>query len=330
MSGGGYRSDELTPRTDASSMAAMGSSGCCVSGTACAACAAGRAEKSPGTCEQCASGSEPDGVRVLRDGHRGHRRDVHEVRRRQRAEGGPAGTRGLSGRPGREQPRVVRAGLVRRRPDRHAAKLRGVPRWPDGGVPRPVPAGRKTARGSAPTCGTTRSAASASAASSPNSQCRRSCGANSSDDGWGLCVCDPGYVFTLADGAFYGPPDCVGRTAGRCGAADDPGTCEPGGTWNSSTARCDCDEGYERSEDGRSCQAFLRHRAGVCERNLGGLPVRLRGSRTRRRPKLHRARRQSLRRENVRLLRNQYGRGARSGCASPRGSPGDRVCRRGA
>ena len=27
----------------------------------------------------------------------------------------------------------------------------------------------------------------------------------------------------------------------------------PGGTWNSATANCDCDDGYERSDDGRSC-----------------------------------------------------------------------------
>ena len=28
----------------------------------------------------------------------------------------------------------------------------------------------------------------------------------------------------------------------------------PGGTWNNGTARCDCNDGYERSEDGQSCE----------------------------------------------------------------------------
>ena len=31
------------------------------------------------------------------------------------------------------------------------------------------------------------------------------------------------------------------------------GTCAPGGTWNSGTPTCDCDDGYGRSDDGRSC-----------------------------------------------------------------------------
>ena len=41
---------------------------------------------------------------------------------------------------------------------------------------------------------------------------------------------------------------------GLCGVAPDPGTYPPGGTWNSGTVRCDCDDGFERSDDGRSCE----------------------------------------------------------------------------
>ena len=82
----------------------------------------------------------------------------------------------------------------------------------------------------------------------------RHCRANSADNGWGVCVCDPGYVYTVAAGAIFGPTNCVRRTDELCGAASDPGTCEPGGTWNSATANCDCDDGYERSDDGRSCE----------------------------------------------------------------------------
>ena len=86
-----------------------------------------------------------------------------------------------------------------------------------------------------------------------NAQCRSTCRANSADNGWGVCVCDPGHVYTVAAGALFGPTNCVRRTDELCGAAPDPGTCEPGGTWNSATANCDCDDGYERSDDGRSC-----------------------------------------------------------------------------
>ena len=88
-----------------------------------------------------------------------------------------------------------------------------------------------------------------------NAKCPRStCPGNSADNGWGICVCDPGYVYTLRAGALSGPVDCVGRTSELCGAAPDPGTCEPGGSWNSGTQRCDCDDGYQRSDDGRSCE----------------------------------------------------------------------------
>ena len=85
-----------------------------------------------------------------------------------------------------------------------------------------------------------------------NAQCRSTCRAKSADNGWGICLCDPGHVYTVAAGAIFGPAKCVRRTDELCGAASDPGTCEPG-TWNSGTARCDCGDGFERSDDGRSC-----------------------------------------------------------------------------
>ena len=87
-----------------------------------------------------------------------------------------------------------------------------------------------------------------------NAQCSSTCRANSADNGWGVCVCNPGYVYTVPTGALSGPTNCVERTDELCGAASDPGTCGPGGTWNSGTARCDCGDGYERSGDGRSCE----------------------------------------------------------------------------
>ena len=108
-----------------------------------------------------------------------------------------------------------------------------------------------------------------------NGQCPRyRCPDNSTDNGAGVCDCDPGYVYTVPVGAFYGPANCTARTAALCGAVADPGTCGAGGTWNSGAATCDCGEGYERSGDGQSCVAVRRYRAGICPRNLDGIPAR--------------------------------------------------------
>ena len=60
-----------------------------------------------------------------------------------------------------------------------------------------------------------------------NAQCPRSSCPTNSDNDDGLCVCDPGYVFTVPVGALYGPAECVGRTAALCGLASDPGTYPP-------------------------------------------------------------------------------------------------------
>ena len=106
-----------------------------------------------------------------------------------------------------------------------------------------------------------------------NAQCSSTCRANSADNGWGVCVCNPGYVYTVPTAALSGPTNCVERTDELCGTASDPGTCGPGGTWNSGTASCDCGDGYERSGDGLSCVEQTQYRAGICPRNLGGLPV---------------------------------------------------------
>ena len=106
-----------------------------------------------------------------------------------------------------------------------------------------------------------------------NGQCpRTSCPDSSADNGGGVCDCDPGYVYTVATGALYGSWRCTERTAALCGAVADPGTCGDGGTWNSGTATCDCGEGYEQSDDQRSC---IQYRAGICPRNLGPLPFQI-------------------------------------------------------
>ena len=87
-----------------------------------------------------------------------------------------------------------------------------------------------------------------------NGQCPRTrCPANSTDNGGGVCDCDPGYVYTVATGSHYGPASCTARTAARCSAVADPGTCGNGGTWNSGTATCDCADGYEQSGNGQAC-----------------------------------------------------------------------------
>ena len=97
---------------------------------------------------------------------------------------------------------------------------------------------------------------------------RNTCPDNSTDNGGGVCDCDPGYVYTVPTGALYGPWRCTERTVALCGAAPDPG-CGDGSTWNSGTAKCVCDDGYERSDDGGACVQYL---AGVCARNLDGIP----------------------------------------------------------
>ena len=87
-----------------------------------------------------------------------------------------------------------------------------------------------------------------------NGQCpRTTCPDNSTDNGGGVCDCDPGYVYTVPTGALYGPWRCTERTAVLCGTVADPGTCGSGGAWNSGTATCDCADGYEQSGDGQAC-----------------------------------------------------------------------------
>ena len=107
-----------------------------------------------------------------------------------------------------------------------------------------------------------------------NGQCPQStCPVYSTDNGGGVCVCDPGYVYTVPAGAAYGPRTCTARTVALCGTAPDPGTCGDGGTWNSGTATCDCDDGYEQSDDAQSCVCesddaqSLGHQASVLFRN---------------------------------------------------------------
>ena len=101
-----------------------------------------------------------------------------------------------------------------------------------------------------------------------NGSCRSTCRSNSADNGWGMCVCDPGYVYTVPTGALFGPTNCVERTTDLCGAAPDPGTCGSGGTWDSGKATCDCGDGTQPSGDGQSCEPCPEDAAGtggVCE-----------------------------------------------------------------
>ena len=92
-----------------------------------------------------------------------------------------------------------------------------------------------------------------------NGRCeQRACPANSTDNGSGVCVCDPGYVYDNSQPGNHGrtyfyPRTCTARSPTLCGAVADPGTCGSGGTWNSGTATCGCGDGYERSDDGQSC-----------------------------------------------------------------------------
>ena len=86
-----------------------------------------------------------------------------------------------------------------------------------------------------------------------NGRCeQRACPANSTDNGSGVCVCDPGYVYDNSQPGSHGKTydyrrTCIERTIELCGTVADPGTCGAGGTWNSGTATCGCDEGYELS-----------------------------------------------------------------------------------
>ena len=90
-----------------------------------------------------------------------------------------------------------------------------------------------------------------------------SCPANSTENGSGVCVCNPGYVYDNSQPGLHGAPysfprTCTARTAALCGTVADPGTCGPGGIWNSGAAVCDCDNGYDRAADGQSCLVRVR------------------------------------------------------------------------
>ena len=107
-----------------------------------------------------------------------------------------------------------------------------------------------------------------------NGQCpRTTCPDNSTDNGDGVCDCDPGYVYKVPTGALYGSWRCTVRTAALCGAMADHDTCGEGGTWESGTATCDCDDGYEQSDDAQSCVCAaddtqsLGHQASVLHPN---------------------------------------------------------------
>ena len=242
-------------------------------GTACVACGPGRAEKNAGTCEQCANGTEPNTARTAcrhcptdTAGTDGICTEcvADHVPNAARTECVPcptgqtetqAGTCTGSGSCSSDQtgapPDCTDCGR-HRVPDAAGTACGACPEGQEEGFPgQCMPVGNCTRLGSYwpdAESGCVRAGRVAA-----NAQCMSTCRAKSADNGWGICVCDPGYVYTVAAGAIFGPTKCVRRTDELCGAASDPGTCEPG-TWNSGTARCDCGDGFERSDDGRSCE----------------------------------------------------------------------------
>ena len=243
-------------------------------GTACVACGPGRAEKSAGTCEQCADGTEPntartacrlcptdtagtDGICTKCDPNsvpntgRTACEDCPEGQTETQA-GTCTGSGSCSSDQAGAPPDCTDCGR-HSVPNAAGTACEACPGGQAEGFPGLcMPVGNCTRLGSY-WPGAERFCVAGGLVLT-NAKCPRStCPGNSADNGWGICVCDPGYVYTLRAGALSGPVDCVGRTSELCGAAPDPGTCEPGGSWNSGTQRCDCDDGYQRSDDGRSC-----------------------------------------------------------------------------
>ena len=210
-------------------------------GRACGACGPGGAEKTAGSCTACASGSEPDAARTAcRPCAADH-----------------AGTDGICTRCGTNSVPNPDRSACGDCPDGETETSPGV--CTGGGTG----GGTEGGTGHCTTLGNHYPGDEARCAPhgfvSTNGRCELAeCPVNSTDDGAGVCVCAPGHVYDNGQPGLHGttynyPRTCTGRTVDLCGAAPDPGTCGPGGTWNSGRAVCNCGDGFERSDDGRSC-----------------------------------------------------------------------------